>query len=58
MPTSTRPTPPIAVTMRNGERVVGVKRDENDEVLRVYDTATLPPISRALLKSQVRQVSG
>ena len=46
----------VAVTMRDGERVVGVKRDENDEVLRVYDTATLPPISRALLKSQVRQV--
>lgn len=46
----------VAVTMRDGERVVGVKRDENDEVLRVYDTATLPPVSRALLKSQVRQV--
>lgn len=43
----------FAVTLRDGRRFVGVKRDENDETLRLYDTSSLPPVSRAFLKTEI-----
>jgi putative heme-binding domain-containing protein len=43
----------IAITTRGGERYAGVKRDENETMVRLYDTSTLPPVSRAFLKSEV-----
>jgi putative heme-binding domain-containing protein len=43
----------ITVTTRAGEKFTGVKRDENDTTIRLYDTSTLPPVSRAFLKSDV-----
>jgi putative heme-binding domain-containing protein len=42
----------IMITTRAGEKVTGVKRDENATTIRIYDTSTLPPISRAFLKSE------
>jgi len=46
----------LALTTREGERVVGLKRDEDDEVIRLYDLSSLPPVSRAFPKSQVVKV--
>jgi putative heme-binding domain-containing protein len=41
----------ITVTTRDGEKFTGVKRDEDATTIRIYDTSTLPPVSRAILKS-------
>jgi putative heme-binding domain-containing protein len=43
----------IAITTRDGVRFTGVKRDENENVIRLYDTSTLPPVSRAFLKEEI-----
>lgn len=43
----------ITITTRAGEKFSGVKRDEDDTMIRLYDTSTLPPVSRAFLKSEV-----
>jgi putative heme-binding domain-containing protein len=43
----------ITITTRGGEKFTGVKRDENEKTIRLYDTSTLPPVSRAFLKSEV-----
>ncbi|MDX2032021.1 MAG: c-type cytochrome [Blastocatellia bacterium] len=45
----------VALTLKNGERVAGILRDENAAGLRVYDTATLPPISRHYLKTEIAE---
>jgi putative heme-binding domain-containing protein len=44
----------ISVTTRDGEKFTGVKRDENATTIRIYDTSTLPPVSRAFLKSEAK----
>lgn len=46
----------IVITTTKGERFTGVKRDENERTLRLYDTSTLPPVSRAFLKSEVTKI--
>jgi putative heme-binding domain-containing protein len=43
----------ITITTRAGEKFTGVKRDENETTIRLYDTSSLPPVSRAFLKSDV-----
>lgn len=43
----------IAVTTRAGQRIVGVRRDEDATAIRIYDTASLPPVSRAILKAEI-----
>jgi hypothetical protein len=39
----------IAITTHDGVRFTGVKRDETEKVIRLYDTSSLPLISRAFL---------
>jgi putative heme-binding domain-containing protein len=46
----------IALVTRSGEKYAGIKRDETDEALRLYDTSILPPISRNFLKSELASV--
>jgi putative heme-binding domain-containing protein len=43
----------ITITTRAGDKFTGVKRDENETTIRLYDTSTLPPVSRAFPKSDV-----
>lgn len=43
----------LAVTLKDGQRFAGLKRDENETTLRLYDTSSLPPVSRAFLKSEI-----
>jgi putative heme-binding domain-containing protein len=43
----------IILTTRGGEKFTGIKRDEDETMIRLYDTSTLPPVSRAFLKSEV-----
>jgi putative heme-binding domain-containing protein len=46
----------IVITTTKGERFTGVKRDENEKTVRLFDTSKLPPVSRAFLKSEVAKI--
>lgn len=43
----------LTITLKDGSRFTGVKRDEDQTTIRLYDTSSLPPVSRAFLKSDV-----
>jgi putative heme-binding domain-containing protein len=43
----------IVITTRTGERIAGVRRDENEQSVRIHDTSSLPPVSRAILKTEI-----
>ncbi|MEP7270415.1 MAG: c-type cytochrome, partial [Acidobacteriota bacterium] len=43
----------VEITMRDGNRYAGVVRDENDERIRLFDTTTIPPVSRVMLKADI-----
>jgi len=43
----------FVVTLRNGQKFTGVKRDEDQMTIRLYDISSLPPVSRSFLKSEV-----
>lgn len=43
----------LAVTLKDGSKVTGVKRDEDATTIRLYDTSSLPPISRSFLKADI-----
>lgn len=43
----------LQITTRDGEKVMGVKRDEDAETIRLYDTSVRPPISRSFLKAEI-----
>lgn len=47
--------PAMAVTLKSGERFTGIRRDEDATQLRIYDTSSLPPVSRGLLKSEIEK---
>ena len=46
----------ITVALRNGEKVVGVKKEEDAESLRIYDTTELPAVLRTVQKADVAKV--
>ena len=46
----------ITVELRNGEKVVGVKKEEDAESLRIYDTTELPAVLRTVQKADVAKV--
>lgn len=46
----------ITVSLRNGEKIAGVKKEEDDESLRVYDTTELPAVLRTIQKTDVAKV--
>ena len=48
---------PLEVTTRDGRRQVGVRRDENEERLRLFDTSTMPPVSRAIPRTEIVSVA-
>ena len=47
----------VVLTTRDGQRYVGIKRDENKERIRVYDASSMPPVSRAFQKSDIVEVN-
>lgn len=46
----------ITVALRNGEKLVGVKKEEDAESLRIYDTTELPAVLRTVQKTDVAKV--
>jgi mono/diheme cytochrome c family protein len=45
--------PAVVITLRDGSRRVGVKRDESATGLRFYDVGSVPPVSRRLAKAEI-----
>jgi putative heme-binding domain-containing protein len=48
---------PVTVVTKAGERLTGVKRQETRELIRLYDTASLPPVLRTIYKDQIASVT-
>lgn len=46
----------ISISLRNGEKLVGVKREEDAESLRIYDTTELPAVLRTVQKINVSKI--
>jgi putative heme-binding domain-containing protein len=46
----------LNVTTRDGRRQTGVRRDENEERLRLFDTSTMPPVSRAIPRTEILSI--
>lgn len=46
----------ITVTLRNGDKIVGVKKEEDEESIRVYDTTELPAVLRTIQKTGIAKV--
>lgn len=43
----------VILRLRNGESVIGVKKEEDDESIRVFDTTELPAVLRTVQKGDV-----
>jgi putative heme-binding domain-containing protein len=46
----------LKLTLRSGEKIVGIRREEDAESIRIYDTAELPSVLRTIQKSDVVKV--
>ena len=46
----------VIVTLKNGDKILGVKKEEDSESIRVYDTTELPAVLRTVQKSNVVKV--
>jgi putative heme-binding domain-containing protein len=46
----------VSVTLKNGDKIRGVKKEEDSESIRVYDTAELPAVLRTVQKIDVVKV--
>jgi mono/diheme cytochrome c family protein len=49
--------PAVILTLSDGSHLTGIKRDETEEALRIYDVSSVPPVSRRLRKSQLREIT-
>jgi mono/diheme cytochrome c family protein len=47
----------IALELRQGDRILGIKCGETDEFVQYFDVSTLPPVKRTLLKSEIGKMS-
>ena len=46
----------ITLRLKTGAAVTGILRDEDEKSLRVFDTATMPPVSRNYLRQEIAGV--
>lgn len=46
----------LTLTLKDGSKVTGIKRDEDTTTIRLYDTSSLPPISRSFLKAEIARM--
>lgn len=46
----------VTLTLRNGDTIRGVKKEEDGESIRVYDTTELPAVLRTVQKTDVAKV--
>jgi putative heme-binding domain-containing protein len=43
----------LIVTLKNGDKIAGIKKEEDDETIRVYDMTELPSVLRTIQKSDI-----
>lgn len=43
----------LKLTLRSGDKIVGIKKEEDGESIRVYDTTELPSVLRTIQKSDI-----
>lgn len=46
----------LRVTLRNGEKIVGIKKEEDAESIRIIDTAELPAVLRTIQRTEIVSV--
>jgi len=46
----------LRLTLRSGDKIVGIKKEEDAESIRVYDTTELPAVLRTIQKMDVLTV--
>ena len=44
------------LTLRSGDTIIGIKKDEDTESIRIYDTTELPAVLRTVQKTEVTKV--
>jgi putative heme-binding domain-containing protein len=55
-PAAAEAFPVVTVTLRDGSRLTGVKRDESDQTIRLFDVAGTPPVLRTVPRQAVAKV--
>jgi putative heme-binding domain-containing protein len=43
----------LIVTLKNGDKIAGIKKEEDDESIRIYDMTELPAVLRTIQKSDI-----
>jgi len=46
----------LKLTLRSGEKIAGIKKEEDAESIRIYDTTELPAVLRTIQKGEVVKV--
>jgi putative heme-binding domain-containing protein len=46
----------ITVSLRNGDKIVGIKKEEDAESVRVFDTTELPAVLRTVQKENISKI--
>jgi putative heme-binding domain-containing protein len=46
----------VKITLADGDSIIGVKKDEDEETLRVYDVTVLPAVLRTLEKRDIANI--
>jgi putative heme-binding domain-containing protein len=43
----------LTVTLKNGEKIIGIKKEEDTDSLRIYDVSELPAVLRTIQKAEI-----
>jgi putative heme-binding domain-containing protein len=43
----------VTITLKNGEKIIGIKKEEDADSIRVYDVSELPAVLRTVQKSEI-----
>src|SRR5262245_12613642 len=43
----------VTIVLANGDKIVGIRKDDGRDAVRVYDTTVLPAVLRTVLKSEI-----
>ncbi len=46
----------VTIALRNGDKIVGVKKEEDADSIRVYDTTELPAVLRTIQKADIAKL--
>jgi putative heme-binding domain-containing protein len=46
----------VTLTLADGDKIVGIKKEEAGDFLRVYDTTVLPAVLRTVAKSEIVKI--